>query len=193
MDKMIRRRHDPPPFIPGTDVRFEWPEPGDPDVAMLRERVQEGAPGLYVLKLPMLDLKVLAECYYPDELRDGMWRNFDPMRRADWQDGRLICMHTLNVDGAILVGGGRRGSVHAIRHLSDQVVEEIRRNNRSARRDLKRNSSATARRQELDNAEEDLTRRVSRDFEDAYAHAFAESMDFAMDKPRVSMYTPKSR
>lgn len=192
MDRHIRRPHDPPPFIPGTNVRFEWPDADDPCVKMIRERVQEGAPGLFVLCTPGSRIKVLAECYYPDEMRDATWTMLDPPRKADWQDGRLVCVTTIPVRGSFNLGGGRRGSFHAIREVTLPMVEELRRNNRAANSNLKRSSTASNRKQALEDAENERFEEASQEFADFYTNAYLDTEKFAMGKPRVSMYSPRS-
>lgn len=191
MDGMIRRSHDPAPFVPGTVIRFEWPDAGDPCVKMVRERVQEGAPGLFVLRIPGTPFKTLAECYYPDQMKPGTWSTMDPFRRADWQDGRLICITTVPVRGSFNIGGGRKGSVHAIREVTDQMVTELRRNNRNARSELKRSSTAGNRKKALEDIEEKRFEEASQEFADFYTEAYLDTQKYGMGKPRVSMYTPK--
>lgn len=192
MDPLVRHQNDPPPLIPGTTARFRWPEAGDPDVARIRERVQERGRSLFVLRLPMGPLKVLAEAYYPDELRPAMWEQLDPARRSDWQNGRLVVLATIPVQGSLRIGQGK-GGVYAIHHVTDPMLDEIRRNNRNARQDLKRHSSASARKLALEDAVASQEKAVYDEWSDLYEAAYRESLEYALGKPRVSMYSGGSQ
>lgn len=177
------------PWIPGRAARFQMPRKGDPDVERLRDGVQEGAAHLYVLYLPTMaggsNVKVIAEAYHPDQLQPGTWFMVDPRQRADWQDGKLVVIGTKAVDGTFKVGGKHPGSVHAFFNLTEAMLAELRRNNRNARRDLKRKASAAYLEQEIRNAQEEADHKVAMesDFADAYVDAYKDTRE--MSKPHV--------
>jgi len=193
VDPLIRRTDDPAPWVPGMAARFEWPDGSCQDsVDMVRERVDGGGVGLYVLRLPFTlagtPLLSLVEAYYPDQIRDGSWRMLDPRQKADYQDGRLVVLFNPPLEGTFVMGRGT-GSLNVCTRVTEGMVTELRRNDRAARSDLRRSSPASYRRKELDEMhrqeEEDKIGPMANLYEDAYK----ESLEFALGKPRVSMYT----
>lgn len=191
---MERNRNDEAPWVPGLEARFQWPDRDDPDLALVRSGVQEGAKGLYVLYLPITiggsPVKVLAEAYYPDEMRDATWTMLDPRQRADWQDGRLVVIATVPLSGTFVFGDGKQGSVYAFMQLDERAVEELRRNNRDSRQDLKRQVSGHALKlaikDELDRKENEVF--SGSDFTQAYTDAYLATKEFALGKPRISLH-----
>lgn len=162
-DPQIRSYEQQPPLIPGSRFRFEWPDYDDPDVYRIRTEVQEGAPGLYVLRSPDRNMKAIVEAYYPEGIRHSFYENeLDPYRRADYQDGNLVVVHVWRV---------------ITREIDNRILDEIRRNNRSARSDLKRSASAHDRLLEMRNRrEEEETASVEvREFLDMYTDAALET------------------
>jgi len=180
------------PWIPGKAARFELPDRGDPDLALVRGGVQEGAPGLYVMYLPFTvggaKVKCLVEAYYPEDLRPDTWNEVDPRQRTDWVDGRLVALHTIDIAGTFKVGGSTMGSVYAFMNLNEVMIEELRRNNRNARTELKRKSSTHARELELRNAIEANEEKIIDNcaFVDAYVEAHENTK--AKLTPTVSQY-----
>lgn len=138
-DPLIRSYADRPPLVPGSLTRFRWPEPGDPEVRMIRERVQESGKGLYILRAPYPDAKVLVEAHYPNGMRPHYIDNhLDPYRKEDVQMGRLVVVRVFD------------DIKPPDQPLDMRHIREIRRNNRNARGDLRRQSSGHARRLALE-------------------------------------------
>lgn len=196
---MLRCRDCDGPWVPGKAVRFVFPDAGDADEEMIRERVQDGGEHLFVLHLPVpragSPVKVLAEAYYPDEMRESSWLVLDPRQRADWQDGRLIVISTIPVKGSHVVGGGL-GSVNAfVGPLDEQVIVEIRRNNRSARLELKRQSTASARKQELEDHQRQEEDRLIEEsgFPDFFVERSLDSRRHVLRNAFVPQYTGGGR
>lgn len=186
------------PLIPGTSVRFVEP---DHQFAQrfVRDRVQDGGAHIYVYALPFVlggaRPLCLVEAYEPVLVRPGYLNQLDPMRVADMRDGNRIAIHTLSLRGTFRVGGTRPGAVDAFwpRDLDERMTDEIRRNNRNARADLKRTSSGYDRSLELQNADEAEFAAVAKPFGDAFEDAWSDTMDFAMGTPRSSGYNPRGK
>lgn len=184
MDPLVRYKNDPAPLIPGTLLRFRWPS--DPhDTEAVRSRVQERGRGLFVLEAPMpaggTPVKVLAECYYPDELRVHYRREgLDPFREADARMGRLVCVNTLPLRGTTRIGKGH-GSFHGYTRLTEGMVLELRRNNRNARAELKRSSVGSYRKLELRDALDADDEEVYDEWSEAYAQAYIEGGTYAVN------------
>lgn len=178
-----------PPFIPGTRTRFRSPGPRVRELErMMRERVQEGAPGLYLFEVPARELAgtpmfSLVEAYHPEGIRNPE-RSLDPYRLSDYQAGNLVAVGTVGLQSSMRFGSGL-GSVYVLTTLTDRDFEELRRNNRNARAELKRRSSAHARAKELRGRVDAEEAETYREFEDEYANAVKET-HWAM-KPKVSV------
>ena len=218
---MVRDRHDPGPWIPGIAQRFRWMPEDDPDVKMVRERVQDGGRNLFVLRLPPSvagsDLKVLAVGFYPDELQSASWTLCDPRQREDWGMGRMVVLKILELAGMTTMSFGRDMADHAPGdtrpsegwHIGVQVgpslkayvgplrqdhIDEVVRNNRNARADLKRRSTASYLEKEIQNAvEADEEKKImNSEFVDDYVDRWESTRHHALGNPRVSLYTGRS-
>lgn len=219
---MVRDRNDPGPWIPGMPVRFNWAPEKDPDTEMVRGMVQDGGTNLFVLRLPTFlggsEVKALVVGFYPDELHAASWSLCDPRQKMDWQMGRMVVLKTLELDSFFSMSfqrdmtGFRPGDEtkpdiewHVLPRGEGQVdcyvgplnwdhIEEIQRNNRSARADLKRKSTSVYLEQEIKNAVEDAENKVVEDseFVDAYTDAYMSTRQLVKGNPRVSMYTGRS-
>lgn len=220
---MIRNR-DVAPWIPGAGIRFQFLPEDHEDVRMVRERVQDGGASLYVLRLPFniagSEVKVLAVGFYPDELHSPSWGLTDENQKADWQDGNLIVLKTLELEGTFsaaftkdystyqptdstrpqaewLTGPqaeGVLGSVFAyMGPLTDKHIAEIQRNNRSARRALKRRANAEYLEQEIRAAQEAEEQRLieSTGYLDAYEEAYKDTEFMFKGNTKVSMHIPR--
>lgn len=183
------------PFVPGTRLRLR--EPGDRSLQqMVQDNVQEGGVGLYLFALPFVARNglrplVLAEAYFSSDLRSGTWNQLDPMRRADWQDGRLVVLKTLSLADTFQIGGSSPGAVNAFWRLTYPMLEEVRRNNRSARADLKRTSTAYDRSLELANAQEADEAPIFKAWDELVEDAARETVNHAFNQPRVSGHNPR--
>lgn len=151
-DPLIRSYDATPPFIPGLDpVRFRWPDRRDPDVRRIRERVQDGGVGLYVLIDPRdpLGKKCLVEAYYPEDIRPEyakpdrvaietdygteyvtMSDGLNPYQHEDFRTGRLVAV------AVIMRYNGE---------LDDKDISDIRKGNANARQSLRRHAPASVR------------------------------------------------
>jgi hypothetical protein len=135
-------------------MRWRWPLPGDPRVAKMRRRVQDGGRGLYMLRPPPRlepagggDTYCLVEGYYPDELGSAYWRQVDPWRREEWRMGRMVVLNT---------GWYKAPTVFNARDTDfDLLLDEVRRNNRNARRDLRRQVHEPYARQAMANRQQE--------------------------------------
>jgi len=216
---MVRDRSQAP-WIPGAGIRFDFLPAYHEDVQLVRERVQDDGNNLYVLRLPLTlggsEVKVLAVGFYPDELHSPSWNLCEQYQRSDWQDGRLIVLKTLELSGFAPVSftrdltnhnpgdklkdmewhvgpvaAGTLGSVSAyVGPLNDRHIEEIQRNNRSARSKLKRRANAEYLKQEIAAAQEasDERKIAESGFVDAYEDAHKETLHYAKGNARVSGY-----
>ena len=182
------------PWVPGRNARFEWAEEGNPYEQRIRESVQDGGKHLYVLRLPFVvggsPIWVLAEAYYPSEAQAGTWFMIDARQRLDWKDGRPVVISTVPLAGTFKVGGDAQGSVHGFFQLNDVMIEELCRNNRNSKQDLRRRTSVAARHEEITDhlsaAEEQKIRDSG--WEDAFVAAHEDTQNFALGKPRSSGY-----
>jgi hypothetical protein len=90
---------------------LEFLPEGHEDVRMIRERVQDGGVNLYILRLPLTiagsEVKVVAAGYYPDELHQASWSLCDDRQHSDWQDGRMVILKTLQLQGTFSVAYAR--------------------------------------------------------------------------------------
>lgn len=194
---MVRGRDVDGPWVPGAPVRFEWLPEDHPDEKMVRERVQDGGVNLFVLRLPVsiagTDVKVLAVGFYPDELQSASWHMCDPRQQVDWNLGGLVVLKTLELNGTFEFGGGHLGSVNCyMGPLTDEMIAEIKRNNRNARQDLKRKMTASYLEQEIRNAKEAEEERKMEEsgFLDAYTEAYLDTERHVRGNPFVSGYNP---
>ena len=183
MDPMVRYPHDPAPLIPGSLHRFRWPRDSH-DTEVIRREIQDRGRGLFVLEhartVAGTPLKVLAEAYYGDEIRPGYFQNLDSARQEDARMGRLVIVAVLPLRGTFRVGKGL-GSFPAYLWLTGDMIEEIRRNNRSARSDLKRQSSAVHRRQALEDIQRQKDERVLDEFAEDHVARDLEVLKYAVD------------
>jgi hypothetical protein len=181
-DPHIRYPDDPGPLAPDATtvrlgLRYSWLPGDDPDVQRLRCEVQEEGRGLFVLAAGDTGVKVLVEAYYPEDIRPEYYHtSLDRYRKHEHDMGRLVAINEIF---------SWVGEMHPLH------MEEIRRNNRNARKDLKREHNPDAYEREARDIEDEQTRINSEDFNQFYADAYAESLKFAVGTPRVSGYTPK--
>lgn len=153
-DPLIRSYHETPPFQPGLDpVRFRWPGRHEQDVRKIRESVQDGGKGLYVLIDPAKDCKALVEAYYPEDIRPSyakpervqietsygnevvtMSDQLNPYQYEDFRVGRLVCIAV---------------EKRYVGELDGKDIVKIRKGNANARKDLRRNASAWVRAQNM--------------------------------------------
>ena len=178
-DREIRDYADEAPLIPGLKYRFSWPEPGDEDVIQIREKMQEGGRNMFVLVTPQGD-KALVEAYYPHEISDDYAANWlDPFRLADCRMGRLV------VVGDDL--GPARRPLRWSGRLDNSIITAMRRSNRNARKDLKRQVNATYTKLELDESMAADEEAAFSRFADFYEQAMSDTIKFGMT-PHVGAY-----
>jgi hypothetical protein len=176
-DPCIRDRHVEAPLVPGTIRRFRWPEEYDDDVALIRDNVQEGGGGMYILRLPEDMGKCVVEAHYPEDIRsDYAAFMLDPYRRHDMGLGNLVVVHLLFTLG---------------RTITWNHIDEIRRNNRAANKDLKRVSAGGYRKLELADDHEAADEQTITRFVDWYEEAVRDTLKFAMT-PHVGPYRSSS-
>ena len=189
---MERRVDDIGPWIPGKASRLEWAEPGDPDQLLVRQGVQENGAHLFVMYLPVRvggsTVKTLVECYWPDEMRAGSFNQLDPRQREDFKQGRIVVWSSVELEGTIRLGGSQVGSINVFWSLSNPMIEEVRRNNRNARSELRRSYSGTDLMLEIERDQEKKEDALMSDWTDMYVEAYEDTAKFAMGKPRVSQY-----
>lgn len=172
-DPHIRSYYDSPPLIPGTLTRFRWPRRWDSEVRMIRERVQGDGRGLFMLRAPYPGEKLLVEAYYPEHMREGYVRqHLDPLRRYEVGMGNLVVVKVLD-------GIKPPGEPLDMRH-----IREIRRNNRNARRDLKRQASAKYRKSEMERRREEEEQEVYDHFNEFVRQAKVDTYKYAI-RPHV--------
>lgn len=157
-DPQARHNNEVAPLVPGSSsARFVWPAPGDSDVERIRSDVQEGGPGLYVFYMPDGTRKALVEAYYPEGIRDAFFeQELDPYRRADCRLGRLVAVNVIRILDS---------------PVDQRTIQEIRRNNRAARRELKRMSTSGDRLREINDGQAADTDRAIQTYQDAYVDA----------------------
>lgn len=187
-DPHVRRDEDGP-IIPGSSRRLLFCEAGDESVRRIREEVQEGGAGLYAFRL-FSDggERVIAEAYYPEDMRPATYRTLSPAQRVDFADGRLVIVGVPSFKGTASVGEGFGSVQVAPFGVTDPVIREIRRNNRAARIVLKRQSSVHARALAIDDDQRQRDERVAHDigFADAFVDASLEAIK--VSKPKISTY-----
>lgn len=143
-DPHIKSYRDPAPFIPGTATRYRWPRTMDREVTMIRRQVQNSGEGLYILRPPHDQpySSILVEAYYPFHIRDDYVEWLDPFRREDMRNGNLVVVAAFDgVHGPEIKPPEEQ--------LNRKHIMEIRRNNREARRHLRRKSTAKQRKREI--------------------------------------------
>ncbi len=176
-DPHIRERYVDPPLVPGTIRRFSWPEPYDSDVVMIRNNVQEEGRGLFVLPMPFGDGKCVVEAYYAEDIRSDYAANgLDAYRRHDMGSGHLVVIHILWT---------------LARELTWNHIAEIRRNNRSLNRDLKRMAPASYQRLALTDDHDAHEAGIIAHFADWYEEATRDTVKFAMT-PHSGRYRSSS-
>lgn len=191
-DPLIRSYSDPPPHTPTLgsqeDWTYRWPVENEPDVALLRSYMQEQGRGLYVLRMPTGDAKVLVQAFYPDEI-SSLFAGSElyGTQLADYKDGRLVVTDELAL---------WRGPLDPYRELKKLTgrggtvrLVEFKRNNRNARLDLKRQSDGGFRAQELSTALEGEGEQEIEDLSREVGQAFGEELDFAS---KVRSFVPKN-
>jgi len=180
-DRHVRYPNDPGPMWPGMPhVRFTLAERGDPDLVRIRQEIQEEGKGLFVAYAGDTGAKALIEAYYPEDLRPA-----------------YIATH-LNDTMKYEVGMGRLTVINAnlfnwIGEIDPRTLKEIQRNNRNARRELRRSHSQVD--HNLDFAR-DLAAKEKKAydrFEDFYTNAMIDTHKFGMAKVHVSQHTPRGR
>jgi hypothetical protein len=146
----VRNRHASPPFIPGNvGLRYQWADRHDWAEQIVRERMQEGGPGLFVLVNPLSGWREIVEAYYPDEIRGKDYREpkrvwiensydgghyvtlsdrLDPFQYSDFKIGNLVALERF--DDILL----EEDDVHAL-------VLRLRRGNRRTRRYFEKGSA----------------------------------------------------
>jgi hypothetical protein len=170
-DPHIRGYADQPPLIPGLRMRFRWPDWYDENVVQIRTKMQENGRGMFVLKTPQGD-NALVEAYYPIDIQASYCAHLDPIRLADFADGKLI------VVGDDL--GPARRPLRWSGRLEDSIITAMRRCNRNARSDLKRQVNPTYTKLELeDRMAQDEAAAFSR-FADFYEQAMTDTVKYAM-------------
>jgi len=180
------------PWIPGKASRLLWCDPGDPDQLLVREGVQEYGVHLYIMYLPFevggTQIKTLVEVYWPDELRDGSVHHLDPRQRQDFHEGRPVVWSSLELNGTVRIGGNELGAINAFFALCTPMIEEVRRNNRNALKELRRSHSAADLKLEMEaTLERDENEKMAA-WADHYVEAYEDTEKFALGKPRISMY-----
>lgn len=174
-DPLVRFPHDPAPYIPGSLVRYHWCDDFDEDVALLRENLQEQGKGLYVLRWG--EDKVVAEAYYPEDIRPEFFKlELDPYRQDDYRRGRLV------VVGYPLNRGGdpQKVGCDGLR----PILTVLRRGNRNSRQALRRSYNPSqwlreareVERQEFDKADRESG------FSDYYVDAWKETRNILKPK-----------
>jgi len=191
-DPMIRDRHDAPPLVPGSAIRFKWPQPFDSDVEKVRTGVQERGRGLFVLRAPFGEAKCLVEAYYPHEITANYAESvLDPLRFADMRQGRLIVVGNPRFRETMKVGEGV-GSFRVLgpKGVTPTLLEEVRRNNRNARSHLKRNANPMYAKQELNDIIHQREQEAFDRWEDFYADAWKQTVKFALPEKRTNHFVP---
>jgi hypothetical protein len=183
------------PWVPGKRARFEWTETNNPDKQRIRDSVQDGGKHLYILRLPFYvagtQPKVLAEAYYPHEAQSATWTMLDPRQQEDWDQGRLVVIATVPLGGTTRIGGNSPGAVDAyFGELTQPMLDELQRNNRNSKKDLKRNVSAHAMELAIRDAQEheEEQRVADMGWGDSFVEAHEDTKKFGMNKPRISGY-----
>ena len=165
------------PRIPGTTARFLIPD-DDYDQKVIEREIQEGGHGLMVVHHPgkyAYPAKTLIEAYSGMDIREHFYElNLDPARQADHNDGKPVCVGDLS-DSFVWTGD-----------IPWIYIEVLRRNNRAARRDLKRTSHDAYRKLEMDNHHERTEAAVAKEYDEHVAHAASETVKAA--KPKISTY-----
>jgi len=196
--------------------RYEWLPEGDPDVRSLRDGVQEGGPGLYLVWCPIRWRKVLIEAYEPWELRLPDYRKpqrefvgfghpggpvvtmseaLDPYRYTDFRLGRLVAIGERAVlegpSGWLVPDGGRPmpgGSSFPTR-LDTRLLTVLRRNNRAARDRYERKAHGSSARERFREGLDDLedAKEAAADARyDELANEFARDMVYALT-PKIAV------
>lgn len=153
----IRNRHAEAPFIPGNiGIRYRWADRHDWAEEILRERMQEGGPGLFVLVNPLSGFREVVEGYYPDDIRGEDYR----APKRVWIENSYEGGHYVTLSDRLdpfQYGDFRVGNLVALERFDDILLEEdhvhelvlrLRRGNRRARRYYEK-GSATSRKAEI--------------------------------------------
>jgi hypothetical protein len=168
-DPHIRNYNAPPPRIPWSLKRFDWPDRYDADVERIRNGVQNEGLGLFVLRTPD-NRKAIVEAYYPELIKPRFYETMlDPARQDDLHNGVLVVVDIWRIlDGPI----------------DGKIIDEIRRNNRNFRSDYFEVGSSHSRKLELQRRrdEREMNQPEVRRFLDAYADAGLETNK--LRKPR---------
>jgi hypothetical protein len=91
-----------------------------------------------------------------------------------------VVVSTLSLRGTTRVGGKSRGSFFAYTRLTDDMVREVRRNNRNARSELRRQSTAGARAAELRDRHAKDEQPIFDQWAEMYEHAWLEGQKYAL-------------
>jgi len=179
-DRHVRYPDDPGPLWPGRpDLRFTLVDRSDPDLIRLRQDVQEEGRGLFVARAGGTGVKCLLEAYYPEDIRPAYAdKQLDRYRLAEFKMGRLVVIaRHFNWFGEI----------------DPVMLDQMRRNNRNARKDLRRSHSPTDHRLALERDLAEKEKAAYDAFEDFYTHAMIDTHKFAMAKKHISQHTPRGR
>jgi hypothetical protein len=165
------------PLIPGTTRRFYLPD-DDRDQRVIEREVQQGGKGLLVVHDPskhQYPAKTLIEAYSGEDIRGHFFElNLDPMRKSDYRRGELVCVGDLT-DSFVWTGD-----------IPPIYIEVLRRNNRAARRDLKRTSHDAYRKLELEDHHARQEAAVTAEYDSHVEYAARETVKAAA--PKISTY-----
>ena len=186
-DPHLRQTHDGV-VVPGSDMVLEYPSPFDPNVQRIRSEVSEHGAGLYVFYARMGERRVpvVAEAYYPDEMRDPMAETIvDGLRAQRFRDGALTIISFPPYVHTQEVGSGLGSLRIAPGGVTGAMITEINEFNRSTQKRFRRTSSEAQRARELHRVREEEEDAAIREigYYDAYFDAALETRKLM--KPRV--------
>ena len=167
-DSHVKHPNDPGPLVPGsqTRVRFTLLPGDDHDVRRVRNEVAEGGRGLFVVEMGGTGVRSLIEAYYPEDIRSQYARRgLDRFRKADFEMGRLVCVNDFNQQ---FIWQGDIPGVY---------LEEIKRNHRNARRELRRSYDQSSHVREMENKIEEDRQGPLNEFSDWYASAMIDTLE----------------
>jgi len=180
IDPHNRYPNDPGPLVRGQGwLRYTLLDGDDPDVQRIRRDVPNDGKGLFVVRLGDTGVKALIEAYYPEDIRDQYAkRMLDRFRLADYKMGRLVAVAEL---------------WKWVGEMDPRRIMEIRRNARNVHSRLKRNHDMESLTLQMENERAAEESKSMEHWQDFYADAYINTVEFAMGKPRVSAYTPRPR
>lgn len=189
---MNRYPSDPGPLVPGKTERFDWIPDNDSDLVRLRADLVEGGKGIWMFGMPGTDTRVVAEAHYPEDIRDRYYEtSLEPRRRHDVNMGRLVCVGVLfimpfSLDSCVYMTPP--DSYGNVKWRRGWMADEINRNNRNARRDLRRTLDATSHRLAMDDMHQQEEDAVFATYDEGVEDAVKQTLD--LGKPKN---TPKGR